>query len=238
MQRRAAIMSFLRSREGSGLIGIVFFAAALAVVAGYGFYQASLRAFVENKTDEKATALQLVDAFVSNYSNLRKELDADRAPAPATFRAHSIAQFNSARGAENAVRIKWIGRAGRSIATPPSDPHMADVIESFVGKPNPVPVSRFVKVGGGQVFRTVYPSVARDQSCVDCHNRIQPEQSWQLNDVMGAFSIDAPAGPFLHNLRLQCGCIALVVFLLIGGVGVCVSLNHYRRIAERDADQQ
>src|SRR5258707_12727709 len=157
MQRRAAMRGFFRSREGAGLIGIVVFAAALAVVAGYGFYQASLHAFVENKTDEKTTALQLVDAFVSNYSNLRKELDAERAPVPATFRAHSIALFNSARGAEDAVRIKWIGRAGRSIATPPSDAHMAEVIESFVGKPNPVPVSRFLAVGGAQVFRTVYP---------------------------------------------------------------------------------
>jgi signal transduction histidine kinase len=238
MKRRAAIMTFLRSREGSGLIGIIFFAAALATVAGYGFYQASLHAFVENKTDEKATALQLVDAFVSNYSNLRKELDAERAPVPATFRAHSIALFNRARGAEGAVRIKWIGRAGRSIATPPSDSHMADVIESFVGKPNPIPVSKFVTVGGAQVFRTVYPSVARDQSCVDCHNRIQPEQSWQLNDVMGAFSIDAPAGPFLRSLGLECVGIALVVFLLIGGVGAWVSLTHYRRIGEREADKQ
>ncbi len=238
MKRRAAVMGFLHSREGSGLIGIIFFAAALAVVAGYGFYQASLHAFVENKTDEKATALQLVDAFVINYSNLRKELDAERAPVPATFRAHSIALFNRARGAEGAVRIKWIGRAGRSIATPPSDSHMADVIESFVGKPNPVPVSKFVTVGGEQVFRTVYPSVARDQSCVDCHNRIQPEQSWQLNDVMGAFSIDAPAGPFLHSLRLECVGIALVVFLLIGGVGAWVSVTHYRRIGEREADKQ
>src|SRR6266849_278048 len=105
MKRRAAVMGFLRSREGSGLIGIVFFAAALAVVAGYGFYQASVQAFVENKTDEKATALQLVDAFVSDYSNLRKQLDADRAPVPATFRAHSIVQFNQARGAADALRI-------------------------------------------------------------------------------------------------------------------------------------
>src|SRR5690348_6087856 len=88
MQQRATMMGFLRSREGTGLIGIVIFAAVLAVVAGYGFYQASLQAFVDNKTAEKATALQLVDAFVSNYSNLRKELDADRAPVPATFRAH------------------------------------------------------------------------------------------------------------------------------------------------------
>jgi len=235
MQRRAAIMAFLRSREGSGLIGKVVFAAALAIVAGYGFYQASVQAFVANKSDEKATALQLVDAFVSNYSNLRSELDADRAPVPATFRAHSIAQFNRARGAGNDLRVRWIGRVGRSIATPPSDSHMAQVIESFVGKANPVPVSQFVTVEGEQVFRTVYPSVARDQSCVDCHNRIQPGQSWQLNDVMGAFSIDAPAGPFLRRLQFECVGIALIVFVLIGGAGAWVSWDQYRRIAEREA---
>jgi signal transduction histidine kinase len=238
MQRRAAIRAFLRSREAAGLIGKVVFAAALAVAAGYGFYQASLQAFVANKTDEKATALQLVDAFVSNYSNLRSELDADRAPVPATFRAHSIAQFNRARGAGNDLRVRWIGREGRSIATPPSDAHMAAVIESFVGKPNPEPVSRFVKVDGDQVFRTVYPSVARDQSCVDCHNRLQPEQSWQLDDVMGAFSIDAPAGPFLRGLRLECIGIGLIVFLVIGGAGSWASWDQHRRIAEREAARQ
>src|ERR1051326_2271926 len=190
MDRRAATMAFLRSREGLGLLGKLLFAAVFATVGGYGFYQVSLAAFIENKTDEKATALQLVDAFVTNYSNLRTELDADRAPVPATYRAHSIALFNQTRGAGNTVRIRWIGRTGRSIATPPSDPQISSVIESFVGKSDPMPVSRFVTVEGEQVFRTVYPSIAHDQSCVECHNRIQPDQSWQLDDVMGAFSID------------------------------------------------
>ncbi|MGC2411997.1 MAG: ATP-binding protein [Stellaceae bacterium] len=220
------------------MLGKVWFAAVLAAVAGYGFYQASLSAFVENKTDEKATAMQLVDAFVTNYSNLRKELGADRAPVPATFRAHSIALFNQTRGAGNRVRIRWIGREGRSISTPPLDPQMAGVIESFVGKRDPMPVSGLVTVGGERIFRTVYPSVARDQSCVDCHNQIQPGQSWHLDDVMGAFSIDAPAGPFLYRLRLESVGIAVVVFLLIGGAGAWVSLDQYRRIAEREAARQ
>src|SRR2546429_9024158 len=83
--QRTAIMAFLRSREGAGLIGIVFFAAVLAVVGGYGFYQASLRAFIENKTEEKATALQLVDAFVSNYSNFLFFLNTGRPPIPPPF---------------------------------------------------------------------------------------------------------------------------------------------------------
>jgi hypothetical protein len=62
-QFRDAIMAFLRSSEGNGWIGILLFSAALAFVAAYGFYQVSVRSFVANKTDEKTTAMQLVDAF-------------------------------------------------------------------------------------------------------------------------------------------------------------------------------
>ena len=64
----------------------------------------------------------------------------------------------------------------------------------------------------------MYPSVARERSCVDCHNRLQPGQNWQLNQVMGAFSVDAPAGAFLRGLRWQSAAIAVIVFALIGGV--------------------
>jgi signal transduction histidine kinase len=61
---------------------------------------------------------------------------------------------------------------------------------------------------------------------------------WQLNDVMGAFSIDAPVGEFLHNLRWECTALALVVFFLMGGVGFWLSLSHYRRIREREAARE
>ncbi len=235
MSRRAAAIAFLESREGFGWIAILTFATMLAGIAGYGFYQVSLDAYVANKTDEKGTALELVDAFVSNYSNLRMEFGVDTAPVPATFRAHSIELFNQTRGAADALKLRWIGRAGRAIATPPADAAMAATIESFVGRSDPSPVSQFVTIGGEPIFRTVYPSVARERSCVDCHNRLQPGQNWQLNQVMGAFSVDAPAGAFLRSLRLQSAAIALVVFVLIGGVGLWISLSHYRRIVQREA---
>jgi signal transduction histidine kinase len=235
MTRRAAAIAFLESREGFGWIVIATFAAVLAIVAGCGFYEVSLDAYVDNKTDEKGTALELVDAFVSNYSNLRREFGNNSAPVPATFRAHSIELFNQTRGASNAMKLRWIGREGRAIATPPADPRMAATIESFVGRSDPAPVSQFLTVGGEQVFRTVYPSVARERSCVDCHNQLQPHLTWQLNDVMGAFSIDAPVGEFLRNLRVKSTAIALVVFILIGGIGLWMSLSHYRRIVEREA---
>jgi signal transduction histidine kinase len=238
MTRRAAAIAFLESREGFGWIVIATFAAVLAIVAGCGFYEVSLGTYVDNKTDEKGTALELVDAFVSNYSNLRREFGNDSAPVPATFRAHSIELFNRTRGASNAMKVRWIGREGRAIATPPADPKMAATIESFVGRSDPAPVSQFLTIGGEQVFRTVYPSVAREQSCVDCHNRLQPELKWRLNDVMGAFSIDAPVGEFLRNLRIESTAIALVVFVLIGGVGLWTSLSHYRRIRERETARE
>jgi len=238
MTRRTAAIAFLESREGFGWIVIATFAAVMAIVAGCGFYEVSLGTYVDNKTDEKGTALELVDAFVSNYSNLRREFGNDGAPVPATFRAHSIELFNRTRGASNAMKLRWIGREGRAIATPPADPKMAATIESFVGRSDPAPVSQFLTIGGEQVFRTVYPSVAREQSCVDCHNRLQPELKWRLNDVMGAFSIDAPVGEFLHNLRIESTAIALVVFVLIGGVGLWISLSHYRRIRERETARE
>jgi signal transduction histidine kinase len=231
-------MAFLRSREGWGWITILAFAAVLSVVAAYVFYEASLRSFVANKTDEKGTALQLVDAFVSQYSNLRRDLSAQKAPVPATFRAHSIELFNQMRGASNVLRVRWIGREGRAIATPPADAQMAATIESFVGKPEPLPVSAFLTVGGEKIFRTVYPSIAREQSCIDCHNKVQPGMNWRLNDVMGAFSLDAPVGPFLRSLWFECVGIAVVLFSLIGGIGLWISLSHYHRIAEREMARQ
>jgi signal transduction histidine kinase len=234
MKPRAAVMSFLHSPEGNGWIGILLFSAALAFVAAYGFYQVSVRSFVANKSDEKATAMELVDAFVRNYSNVRHEFGADSAPVPSTFRARSIELFNKARDDEGALRLRWIGRAGMAIATPPSDSELARIIESFVGQRDPLPVMQFLTVGGEPMFRTVYPSVAREQSCVDCHNDLQPGADWKLNDVMGAFSIDAPAGPFFNTLKWECFGIAGVVFVLIGGVGLWMSIEYYRGIRERE----
>src|SRR5438094_9400540 len=96
MTRRAAAIAFLESREGFGWIVIVTFATILAVVAGCGFYKVSLDAYVASKNDEKSTALQLVYAFVSHYSNLRPELAAVSARVPPRVRAHSIDLFNCA----------------------------------------------------------------------------------------------------------------------------------------------
>ncbi len=96
-------------------------------------------------------------------------------------------------GTEN-FSLRWVGRPGKEIATAPSDDEMAKTIESYAGKIDPKPESIVIPVDGQLKFRTIYPSFAREQSCVDCHNKLQPNLNWKLNDLMGAFAIDVPIG--------------------------------------------
>jgi signal transduction histidine kinase len=237
-QLRNAVMAFLRSPEGNGWIGILLFSAALAFVAAYGFYQVSVRSFVAAKSEEKTTAMQLVDAFVTNYSDLRSQLGNGTAPVPSTFRAHSIERFNRWRDGESVLRLRWMGREGKAIMTPPADPEIARIIDLFVGKPEPSPILQFLSVDDEPIFRTVYPSIAHEQSCVDCHNALQPGAGWKTGDVMGAFVIDAPAGAFFATLKWECLGIAAVVFGLIGSVGLWMSIEYYRGIRERESAKE
>jgi hypothetical protein len=179
------------------------FAGVVSVGVAYEFYHSSLEKFRTQKAEEKITALRLVDAFVTTYSGVRAQL-APSAPVPATFRAHSIENFNKQVGSNSEFLLRWVGRQGRHIVTPPADPEMARTIEAFAAKSDPKPVSLLSVIDDRLIFRTVYPSLAREQSCVNCHNQLQKDKpQWELGDVMGAFAIDVPVAPFLQDIRTQ-----------------------------------
>ena len=85
-------------------------------------------------------------------------------------------------------------------------------------------------------MRTVYPSMAAEQSCVNCHNQLQPAgQQWRLNDMMGAFAIDVPVGTFLDAAKFQGYAVALGLFLPLAGVGLAISILHFRQLSERES---
>jgi PAS domain S-box-containing protein len=228
--------AFLRSRSGHGCILFLSFSALVAFVVACGIYSANLKWFTAHKGEEKLTALQLVDAFVTNYTDLRAKFGAE-SPVPASFRAHSIELFNKMNGDASEFRLLWVGRPGRSIVTPPSDPAMAKTIENFATAADPKAQSEFLTVAGSLAFRTVYPSFARQQSCVDCHNKIQPDLHWRLGDLMGAFVIDVPAGPFLASNLYQSVALAVALFLVLAVVGLFIAILHYRQIAARETVQ-
>jgi signal transduction histidine kinase len=226
---------FLRSKSWRAFQAYLLLCFGLSIAIGWGFYYSNLNWFKQHKSEEKITALQLVDAFVTTYSAIRSQFGAD-GPVPATFRAHSIERFNQQSGSESDFRLRWVGRQGREIVTAPADPEMARTIETFATVPNPKSQSDSLTVNDQLVFRTVYPSLAREQSCVNCHNALQPDKTpWQLNDVMGAFAIDIPIGPFLQTIQREGLALALGMFVVLAAVGLAFFVLHFRQMSERKA---
>src|SRR5580704_7979791 len=224
------VWRFMRSRSGRGFLLHLSVCAALSLTIGCGFYYFSLNWFKEHTGSEKIIAFRLVDAFVANYSAIRSQFGKD-APVPASFRAHAIEAFNKQNGDSSDFRLASVGRPGREILTPPSDAQMARTVEAFAATPNPKAVSELLEVNGERVFRTVYPTVAREQSCVSCHNALQGDKAqWHLNDVMGAFVIDVPISPFLHTVMWQSAGIGLGLFLALALAGLTISLMHFRQL--------
>src|SRR5580658_7591854 len=129
------VWRFLRSRSGRGFLLHLSVCAALSVAVGYGFYYFSLNWFEHQKSAEKIIALQLVDAFVANYSAIRSQFGKD-APVPASFRAHAIEAFNKQNGDNSEFRLASVGRPGREIVTAPTDARMAEAVEAFAGSSN------------------------------------------------------------------------------------------------------
>jgi diguanylate cyclase (GGDEF)-like protein/PAS domain S-box-containing protein len=224
---------FLRSRSGRGLLFYLTFCAFVSAAVGYGFYHFSVNWFTEHKSEEKIIALRLVDAFVTNYSAIASQFGS--APVPATYRAHSIERFNKDLGPDDDFRLRWVGRQGREIATPPADAKTAEMIEAFASRPDLKSETEFLTINNQLMFRTVYPSLAREQSCVNCHNELQPTKTrWHLNDVMGAFVIDVPASPFLNSIMVEGAGLSFALFVALGSAGLAISVVHFRQMTERE----
>jgi diguanylate cyclase (GGDEF)-like protein len=235
MMKLSPVKRFTRSRSGRGFLLHLAVCAILSAAVGYGFHYFSLNWFMEQKSDEKITALRLVDAFVTNYSAVRSQFG-QSAPVPASFRAHAIDAFNKRVGDKSDFRLRSVGRPGREILTPPTDVRMAEVIEAFAATPNLRPMSELLDINGEQIFRTVYPTVAQEQSCVSCHNALQPGKAqWHLNDVIGAFVIDVQVSPFLRTVMWQSSGIGLGLFLALALAGLIISLIHFRQLEALDA---
>src|SRR5438105_12401097 len=97
------------SKSWRGLRMYLLFCLGLSAVVGFGFYHSNLNSFKQHKSEEKVTALQLVDAFVTTYSVIRAQM-APNSPVPATFRAHSIERFNEEKGSASDFTLRWVGR--------------------------------------------------------------------------------------------------------------------------------
>jgi signal transduction histidine kinase len=225
------LTTILSSRQGRGYLAYALLCAALSALVGYGYYYSSVRWFEVYRGEEKVTALQVVDAFFTTYSDLRGPYMRNEAPVPASFRAHAIARFNQFRDPDNQLRLLMVGVPGREILTAPIDPQMREAVAALAERPEAIPPPSFIEVGGRTYLRTFYPSIASHRSCVDCHNELQPQgPRWRLNEVMGAFVADVPATPFLTQVRITAFGIAMALFALSSTLGIRIFRSQARRL--------
>ena len=218
MTQGAAVRAFLGSREGNGWIGILLFGAALAFAAAFGFYQASLKSFARSTIDERVTATQLVDAFVSNYSQQTSDFGTAGFAVAEAFRIKALQGFNEAPG-QNVLRLGWIDRDGKTSFPALADPATAETLRAFSASINPGPVSEFLMIDGEEIFRTVYPALVNGV-------------------VIGALTVDLPVGPFLNGIYRDCIVIATFIFGVIGGVGLWITVGYYHQSLERETARE
>jgi signal transduction histidine kinase len=204
------------ARSSGGIVFAVFcgISALLCSLLGYISYQSSLTNFLRDKAAEDRTAFELADAFVSTYAKVTAPQHPAALPVPQAFRALAFERFNAARGANEGLRVRLIGVPGREIATKAPDADVAAAIGALARDPDPAMRDFFYDSAQGPVLRTLYPSIANQQSCVDCHNRLQPAaRRWHLNEVMGAFVLDMPAARVLEDIRRHAILVAAATFL-------------------------
>ena len=223
-QRRLSLLwQLLRPPRGfaqssGGIVFVVFCAisALLCSLLGYISYQSSLANFLRDKAAEERTALELADAFVSSYPMLTAPPHPAGLPVPQALRAFAFERFNAARGGDEGLHLTLIGVPGREIATKAADADMASAIAALAREPNPSMRDYFYLYDSdqGPVLRALYPAIANQQSCVDCHNSLQPDgPRWRLDDVMGAFVLDMPAAPVLADFRRHAMMVGAATFV-------------------------
>lgn len=221
-------------------LGYVALCAVVAAMVCVGLERYLIAAFVAQTAQETATALGLIDAFVTTYSANYSALEARGAPVPATFRAHALGRFDSNREAGSRLRVAMVGMPGKEIVTPPSDAMLVDALRSLEQAGDASAHSTLARVGERRLLRTVLPSLANHESCVECHNRLQPDLSWSRGQMMGALVVDAPADEPLARFQLDAMTAGLATFLalLLTGYGarrVVVRAQSVRDRIEREA---
>lgn len=224
-------LRFGYSRSWRHFVAFAILAFLLSCGLGLGYYLSARHAFERSAKAEQQTVLQLIDAYVGEYS-VHQTSDM---PVPATFSRSAMQALAASRGNSEAMRIVWAGLPDRYITTPPPDADAARHLSMMARQATPKPRTRFVQIGGTTLLRTIYPSLAT-QECVTCHNDVQwhqasgAEHRWMLGDLMGAFILDAPVDAFMAARRNEGIGIAIVCFVVSVGLAFIFFRQNHRQM--------
>ena len=110
-----------------------------------------------------------------------------------------------------------VGVPRRYITTPPGDEEAIATLTMMSESKSPGSYSRLLKREGSLILRNMYPSIATEQSCVSCHNKIQSDNKirWKVGDLMGAYVVERGVNATHTRYVLFGTLLGLLVSLLL-----------------------
>ncbi|MCK0094635.1 EAL domain-containing protein [Yoonia sp. F2084L] len=150
----------------------------------------------------------MTDSFVSTFTDAR----GDGAPVPATFRRMGIEHFTASKTDESSVigtTVRMPGLPGLEMQTREQDPRLRRIIQGFVNNAELSQLHEHRIENGRLIGRTIYPSIAYQESCVTCHNARFGEGTYQIGDVMGAYVVESD----LTAITTRQGYYAIAAFI-------------------------
>jgi signal transduction histidine kinase len=224
-------------------IAFLAFCVALAVGAGAVLERHLVANLIERSGAEASIKLMLADSFFETFARERARSMSAEADVPAKFQTQALEHF-AKQFQKMGLSITWVGIPGRAIATEPYDPRLADYLLVIAAGASSEPLTELTSHNGRDIVRTILPSIAKQQVCVDCHNAEQNlEIPWKLGDMMGALVVDEAAKPALDTIReetLIAGAAVLIGSYGIGLTAFCfaIRLQSARQRLERQAQER
>lgn len=173
-----------------GCLLIMFIVMLSGFIAGKVFYRHNFENHLEIVSAEADAILALSSSYVSTYSRLLSHRSHEKMPVPAAFRAQAARTFNDTYDSDERFTALMVGMPDRYITTAPTDNQMNTVLADMASR-SAEKYSELIDWHGKAVMRTIYPSIATEESCVNCHNTIQnPVTPWVIGDQLGAYVID------------------------------------------------
>jgi len=201
---------------------VIVVSVSLGALTTYLIFHAKKTQHVASTVSQAETLLELTNSFVSTYSQQIQNINTENTQVPAEFRASAANHFNEGDEREDRPMAMMVGLPEREIKTPPIDQNLAQRLSLMVESGRYERYSTEYTHGDDTVLRTVFPSIASEESCVACHNKMQPDgPAWQKNDLMGAYVVDQSIQMELQRswfFSLFGGVLATMVSLLGGGL--------------------
>lgn len=170
----------------------------------------------QHSASQATTILALTNSYVSTYSALRQSYSQNGLPVPASFRADALAHFDRTTPTDGLVNTNMVGMPDREIETAATDSTMRKQLYEM-SSTNYVMTSSLV-TARKTIHRTLFLSIASNQGCVECHNKLQSktgDNRWKQGDLMRAYAVDRYIEPELALLKQSSFVFAILASLFM-----------------------